>query len=281
MKNTLGNTLRTKLLVKKYNWDNIEPVFITSTGRTGTMFFSDFFSEYFSGTQALHEPWPDLHDIGYNLHHNKYSRQKVVDIISRERIDICKDAHKMGHKYYVESNYNLSYILPYLKDVFGSFKLIHVIREPKSYLRSIYSIKEAKRHIYAEFDNRPRITAKDFDGKYASEWDSWSRFEKLCWHYYKVNTLIGDHIAENGNGITVHFKDIFKKENNFKGLYEIADFSGIPLKENITKTDLIQSLSNRANKTKKIGLDSYDDWSADKKSIFHEMTDPIVQRFSL
>ena len=278
----INNSVKTKVLSSMYGWEDIQTTFVTSTGRTGTMFFRDFFTENFQNTKALHEPWPDLHDIGYNRHHNKFSFERTVDIIKRERSEICKDLNDNKITNYLESNYNLSYLLPYLESTFGKFKLVHVIREPKSYLKSIFSVEEANRHIYAEFDNRPRITAPDFpQDPYASQWGEWGRFEKLCWHYYKVNTQLGDYVAANDNAITVKFDEIFKPAHNFEGLFKIVDFIGYPLKEGKTKEDLLSSLTNRANKTKKAGLVGYEDWSTQQKEIFHQITDPVAERFGL
>lgn len=277
----ISNGLKTRIYNTVYSWDKIQSTLITSTGRTGTMFFSKFFTENFQQTKAVHEPWPDLHDIGYNFHHSHYSREKTVDIIKRERSVICKELNQKGINFYLESNYNLSYLLPFLDEVFGQFKLVHLIREPKSQLKSIFSVKEAKRHIYADFDNRPRISAVDFDDDpFRKEWKNWGRFEKLCWHYYKVNTLIGDFVERNPErAITVKFSEIFAPENNYDGLFTIANFVGFPLKDGLSKEDLIKSLGERANKTKSAGIDTYETWSDSQKQVFHKVTDPIAKRF--
>ncbi len=276
----ISNNLKSRYLSSTNNWDGIDVSLVTGTGRIGTMFFKDFFTLNFEDTLAYHEPWPDLHDIGYNYHHNKYSEERAIDIIKRERSEICADLNKREIKNYLESNYNLSYLLPFLKPVFGDFKLVHIIREPKSQLQSIFSVKEAKRHIYAEFDNRNRITAPDFpNDPFANQWENWSRFEKLCWHYYKVNTMLGDYVENNPNAITVRFDEIFDQANDYQGLFKIADFINAPMKEGVTKSKLLDSLSMRSNKTKKKGIQTYDNWSDSQKESFHLITDPVAKRF--
>ena len=278
----INNSVKTRVLSSMYGWENIQTAFVTSTGRTGTMFFRDFFTENFENTKAVHEPWPDLHDIGYNRHHNKFSLDRTIDIIKRERSGICQELNNDKITNFLESNYNLSYLLPYLEPVFGEFKLVHVIREPKSYLKSIFSTEDANRHIYAPFDNRPRITAPDFpEDPYANQWENWGRFEKLCWHYYKVNTQLGDFVDASDNAITVKFDEIFKQENNFEGLFKIVDFIGFQLKKGKSRANLLSSLTNRANKTKKAGLTGYEEWTKEQKAIFHKITDPVADRFGL
>lgn len=166
---------------------------IVSTGRTGTQFLAGFVAETQPDALALHEPAPDLFDVGVGyrrgeLGHDQAVRRTLVARASQRR-RLATDQRPV----YVESNNNLALLLPVAAAAFRRFRVVQVVREPTSYLASAFSKTHgAERYsLYSENDPRARLRASDdASDPFAAAWTRFGRFEKLCWHWRKYNELI-------------------------------------------------------------------------------------------
>jgi hypothetical protein len=141
------------------SWESIQVVFVVSTGRTATKFFSGFFDDHFEHIVARHEPAPDLFDLGVRYRRNQCSHRQAINRLKKYRYPIYRQVRAAGAPIYLESNNNAALVLPVIRDAFPNRKLVFVTRDPKSYLISSYS----KIHgnpgytLYGEHDPRPRL----------------------------------------------------------------------------------------------------------------------------
>jgi hypothetical protein len=108
---------------------------ITSTGRTGTQFFSYFINNCSSNAFCQHEPHPSRR---FKFYSNLYLSGKISEsFIAREfakcRCGITKGAND---RYYVESNNFLFGCIQPLSQQYRILKLLHVVRDPKAYIIS-------------------------------------------------------------------------------------------------------------------------------------------------
>ncbi len=271
---------RNEKLAQIVDWKSIPVVLFVSTGRTGTQFFADFFTQQSDQLLALHEPAPDLFLIGTDYYRGRKNRLETMAEMAIERARYAEQVTKNGLRFYVESNWNLVPLLELLPEFFGEFKLVHVVRDPKTYIPSAHGIKGSKRPIYAEYDNRDRLTAQDkLDDQYFNDWNTWGRFEKLCWHWRTYNLMIEEFGASHDQYLRIKFEDIFNSETNYSGIDTILEFTGLgDVLDNGVEAAKDQ-LKNKSNRTKTPILGHYDSWSKDQQSIFHTLTDELARRY--
>lgn len=110
-------------------------VFILSTGRTGSKALAQFLDDAFPDVTALHEPNPSyrlrLRSCAYLS--NKISRESLIRSLSHARRALIS---RIETPVYVESNPFLFGHASVLPEVFHRVKVAHVVRDPRTYIRS-------------------------------------------------------------------------------------------------------------------------------------------------
>lgn len=109
--------------------------FILSTGRTGTQFFSKYLTHTCENTLCLHEPHPSRRFKWYS---NFYLQKKLSPRFIASQYYRCrkKRFHKSNFQSYAESSNFLFGLIPALDPVIHHIKIVHLVREPVSYIRS-------------------------------------------------------------------------------------------------------------------------------------------------
>ena len=272
MKNVYG---RLKKYISQYinknsnSWDDVEVYFIISTGRTATKFLATYLQEnYSTKVLAMHEPTPDLLNTGIKFLRKEITKDGLLNHIKLNRSLQCKEVNKSNpHKIYIESNNNVLTSLNELKNVFPKVKFIHVTRDPLTYVgSSLNKINKGKAEytMYSETDNRPRITAKDYNGDaYSGAWDAFSQFQKVTWYWNKTNRMILDYKSTNSNITTIKYEDIFFDQNNI-GLYKMLDFLGLKKEDSLDKF----AINSRVNVSLGKKDLNYDNWSEEEQQFF-------------
>ena len=269
---------------KKYPFDKIKPVFLVSTGRTGTMFFKDYFDKHHSHICSKHEPFPDLQDAGIKYFNS--SLETKIREFKRHRALINKNLIENNFTYYLESNNKLSPFLEAIKYVYQDYRIIHIVRNPKDLIRSFMIehtlIKGAKVDIpvYSSHDLRPRLTPDLFESKENKlKWLKADRFEKLCWYWSTYNNYILDQINDDPKAITVKFEDVFFSSNNHRGFSTIIEFLSDYF--NIEQTQELSSIFKvKSNSSAKNTIPKYVEWSTDQKDIFHTQVDSLAKKLN-
>jgi len=251
-----------------------EPVFIISTGRTGTMFFESFFEDD-QKIDAYHEPFPDLFDLMIAKFRSNLDEKHVRKQIVGNRFTRIFSAWKK-RKIYLESNPNLLFLVSDLKGVFPKARFIFLTRDPKTYLTSAYSKSPNNTDtmfFYGENDHRKRITAKDFTTDiYKKEWDSFSRFEKIAWYWDKGNReIISQTKRLEKSCIMIKFEDFFIKKDNIE-ISRFLDFIGIKSDNKTFHEVLLKRLDAKKNPSRKRLINNFEKWPDDMKRIFEKHT---------
>ena len=259
-----------------YCWNDVEVALIISTGRTGTKFIAELFSEIFEEVDSRHEPFPDLFDLAVAyLRHNRPSSETFAKF-QRSREHICEKVHRKGAKVYIEANNNLAWLVPFALETFKNCKIVHVIRDPREYLRSHYSklawsIGRGGQMVpfMSEKDGRHRISALDFsDDPYRDLWHKMSRFEKVCWYWVKKNRVIHNALAGKEQAITIKHEDIFDRNLGYKGLWQIIDFLNLNEKLVMNMEEVEKNMIRKSNVTKDYLIGKWPDWSAEQRQQF-------------
>lgn len=268
-KNKINFLLYNNGIYKQYDWKNHKTGFVVSSGRTGTNFFESFFNENFSNVYAKHEPTPQIYSIGKDYLTCKISLEKAEQKFTFNRQKVLKHIYDNKIENYVESNPAASLLIPVIKKAVKNYKIVWVVRNGVDYLRSAYSkhniIRGQGSYFYDNNDPVDRITAINLnDQQYMSIWNDLSRFEKVCWHWIKINQIIEQSAKDDSSILMVKFEDIFYGSK--VGLDKIIEFFG--LNENQVK-DIKQIKLNKKNTNEEYLLEKdFSAWDSKKKDIF-------------
>lgn len=271
------------LLQKEQNWDQFTYVAIVSTGRTGTKFLSHYFSNHSSNIFAEHEPFgQDTLDLGINL----LSFRTKVDSIRR----LFKNArkykpyllHDASKEIYLESDGNLAFLIPLIRDSFPKYKIVHIIRDGKAVVRSFCSrIVEIKGKIIQKYsiETNWRVTPKVVGDKlFADNWHTMSLIEKGAWAWVHRNQLILEAINNDSNAITIRFEDIFDSNKKGKGLEELIEFIGAEM--TLNSEQFRSPLGQQINQTNQFMIAPYDQWPKETREKFDIIAYDLNSRFS-
>jgi hypothetical protein len=274
-------------LVKGYTWKKIRPVFILSTGRTGTKFFAGFFSSGFNHVYAVHEPSPDMLELGLSVVRGEISFRRARKELRLSRQNICKQVNKKNYSYYIESNNNISFIVPLLKDYFKNCKIIHVVRDGRNFVRSSYSKvifppRDGKPAMLfmTPGDHRRRLQAVDFpDDPYHYRWKEMTRFERICWYWVKVNSIIEYSIKGDKNSIRVKYEDIFSEDSGIETISNIIEFLDLTDKMSFNKDEMKKFFEKKVNYTEKFLLPQWSEWTSQQRDFFIEIAGRKMEEY--
>ena len=197
-----------------------DPVFILSTGRTGTQFFQDYLNQT-SGALCLHEPWPSRRfKFLSNLYLNGRSgAERVGRIYQRSRKRLFR---KLGDSPYIESSNFLFGCMEPLSGVYPGLKVLHLVRHPVSYAGSHLGKGFWKGH-------------KRFFARHVPYWlenlqvqDRRDPVQLLAARWNYVNRQIASHAGELPY-LRVRFEDLFGEdaEKASATLNLIREFCGL------------------------------------------------------
>ncbi|MBU2885814.1 hypothetical protein KO507_08580 [Gilvimarinus agarilyticus] len=242
--------LRNKIFALLSDWDSINPIILTSTGRTGTKFFADFFHKFFDDVLSIHEPEPDLLNLSVSYKTKKISADKAYSMFKNSRLNQYQQAKK--YKHYFEANNNLTLLTPVLAAKIPTLRVIHVSRHPYTFIRSAYHKKNTHRGeeylFYHENDKRRRITP--FDTKEITQYSEWlklPRILKIAWYWntYNKNLLELNHSIKNY--CLIKYENVFDDRFRHQELSRMVTFLAMTPKDNFTfENDFFKEKINKS-----------------------------------
>ncbi|MHA1724315.1 MAG: hypothetical protein ACTSXH_05675 [Promethearchaeota archaeon] len=287
-------------------WKELNPKFIISNGRTGTRFLSHFFNTLSNEIDAQHEPSPSILKLRYQFGTGKFSLEKAIKKFKRERFELYTSIQK---PIYIESNPGLSSLIPVIRKVFSSYKIIHIVRDGRDWVRStinrgIYSskidrsltpmlpllrlfapnvIKKPKIkniNINAYLRDIWRFRALDFKkDPYYKKWPQMSQFEKNTWLWNKIDDSIYQEIKDDPNAKTVKFEDIFNKEKKYQGINEIINFFELKDLSKSSNLNIDEFFSKKINISPLYSFPNWKLWDDTYTSQFNEIAGEKMKNY--
>lgn len=188
---------------KMEEWFNSRNVFfILSMGRSGTQSLSDLLNKT-PGALVVHEPFIEAVPHQEAFHDPRKAKEYIQNFRKKESYS---RVHKLDIETYGEVNSFLRRHCNALKTAFPKAKLLHLVRDGRDVIRSMYSRETMKPRAY---DTR-RIYPREND-PWRDEWPRMLRFEKLCWYWMVENKYLRECI-----GKTIHFEKIILEYDYFK-----------------------------------------------------------------
>lgn len=267
-------------------WSSVSAGFIVSTGRTGTLRLAQVLDRATDGVVSVHEPSPDLFDLGEAVARGEIPTRRAARMLRRLRQPMCNRVRRQGGAAYVESNNNAAYLLAVIRAVFDEPRFVHVVRDGRATVRSLYSNTPPSRrpgHDRAPFmdhdDSRCRLAAVDFpDDPWADRWFELSRFERVCWYWAKKNALIREELADAPDAILVRFEDVFEVADH-PGFREIVEFLGLEPRLARSSPEIHELLSERSNRARRYLVPPPDDWPSDLAASFDRIAGDEQRRY--
>ena len=249
---------------ESFSRPDIKPVFILSSGRTGTNFFADHFNNY-DKVLALHEPKPywQLRLWSHAYYEGKISKKTMRSVLYRLR---QKSFAKLESPIYLEANPALTGFADVLHDVYANSSVIHIVRDPRDYIKS--SLNQGTSKGLKGLMNRVvpywYVKYKPEDGSHSDK-DMLFRVANY-WRVVNENLI---KLANSKHPYELYrFEDLFDKSNG--GLRKISKSLGLEFKPDQVK---------RVNQSNKKIRSSWSNWTDEEIQKVNEICSPLMQKF--
>ncbi len=231
---------------------DLEPILIVSTGRTGTKFLANFLSR-FGEVEAHHTtPWSTLMNVLGNARIAGWLPHSVYlwtwRTFKANEFGVTDKAH------FVDSNNHLYAFAHYAHEFYPRVKVIHVIRDPRSYVRSHINWTHQRFKSWVASRLIPFWQPNPFlIGEMSiSEWLGLEKFEEFCWVWDFKNRYLS-RLANLGGVpyLCLRFEDLTGKHAHL-ALERLLSFVGLSVSVTPSETP-----AERLNRTT---TDHFPDW---------------------
>jgi hypothetical protein len=189
------------------------PVFVLSTGRTGTQFLTELLS-HSSLVRAYHEPEPTLNLFARKAWQKEGSDDFFKGCFEGARYELLRNAFILN-KGYVETNNRITFLAPFIRSLYPNAKFVHLVRDAESFVKS-----GLQRGWYTDTNihDEGRITKQ-------KGWDKMDQIDRIAWLWAETNRWIlefGKEV-ESEKWLTVTGKDLYSNSAKAK---ELCKFCG-------------------------------------------------------
>jgi len=251
-----------QVLTLTKSWEKTQVRFIISSGRTGTYFLSQFFSNYFENVLSVHEPYPDLFDISMRGIRKNWKEQKKLSKVKSARNRQLLQIYRSQNLFYIESNPNLILLIPEIRKIFEDLKILFITRNIESYILSAYSkspVNKKEVLFYNDNDHRKRLSAIDVkDKEYSMNWYEMDRLEKIAWWWNYSNKLIIENYNEK-DSMLMKFEDLFESSQKQENLNKMITFFGLHDFQKYDEKEVKEIFALKSNETRTKLVDKFID----------------------
>jgi hypothetical protein len=250
------------------NWENVSPVFVLSTGRSGTLLLNELLS-ISAYAYPLHQPRPELIRVSKLAYEEIYQKPEIFEEVFRTcREELVFDAVKFN-KIYIETNNRISFFAPVILNVFPNAKFIHLVRHPGDFVRS-----GIRRKWYSGSHEHDLGRILPVKGEYKERWSRMSNIEKIGWLWNETNKFIENftkRVPQN-KFLFMKAEQLFKDINITKKIYEFIELPDFNEKK------VAKIIKSPVNVQRKGQYPLYKDWKGEDKSQLQMIT-TLAQKY--
>jgi hypothetical protein len=224
--------------------ETMEPVFFLSTGRAGTMWFSELIKQDKS-VKVLHHPKPDFavqNAKAYKLYQLKGLKENIIDEWLAEIFLAGRENH-LTYSYktdrrLIETNNAITFFAYALANLFPRAKFIHLLRPPRKFIAS-----GMKRGYYSD---HPQEIRRIVPNENENSWVEFSREEKIAWLWTETNTFIrefGEQVGEQ------RFRKFYFNDISVEGVSSVLDFISVDYHVNALKKQIKKPVNVQKQKS--------------------------------
>ena len=250
-------------------------VVILSTGRTGTMGLAKLFDAGFPNVTGLHEPAPsrNLRVASNRFVCRRLNKGDMLRILTASRSKLLA---RINDPIYVESNWYLYGFLDVLKDVFGPVQVLHVVRDPRTLIRSYLNFGTLRglKGLASRCFPYWMLKIDNYDPAAPTSFGRMSDAQRLSWTWKTINAEIDRAETLFGRDyLRVRYEDVFAKDG--RAMQQIVEWVG--LKWEPTLLDLMQS--ERVNASKDKGFPKFEDWDPAEKQKLLDLCGSQMEKY--
>ncbi|REJ67309.1 MAG: hypothetical protein DWQ31_11630 [Planctomycetota bacterium] len=241
-------------------------VFVLSSGRTGTTAIARYLDEGCRGVRALHEPTPSrtLRIASGRYLAGKQKPKDMIRLLWRARHKLCGE---IDEAVYVESNPFLYGFLDALGEVFDSPRVVHVVRDPRTMIRSALNFGAQRGLKWLANTFVPYWLIKPEHLHFAPErrWRQMSAVERIAWYWSVINAHLNRGEELYGELYRrVRYEDLFAEDGG--GVRELIDWIGLEERPG----ELDKRMQQRINESRHAELPEWPAWpAADRQAVEH------------
>ncbi len=244
-------------------FDSYAPVFVLSTGRSGSKFIHHILSKTDS-IVSFHEPTPTLMYFSNFAFHNQKKKELLKAIFLSARMELILDAFNKNVTYF-ESNQCLVFFASVINDVFPNARFIHIVRHPGDFTRS--AIMKGW-HVNDTIWESGRIRILECE-----KWQKLHSIQKLAWVWKSTNEFINNFLYKLSaeRFLIIRFEDmvsqpeIIKKIFSFVGISETLQHDTITMFQKKKINEHKISINEPPNMKKLAYFPKYQNWSSTDK----------------
>jgi Sulfotransferase domain len=257
--------------LRRFEWVGL----VVSSGRTGTKALAQHLSEGYSQVCALHEPSPSwrLRRASSKALAGRISQPELVHLLESSRRGLLGG---VTQPIYVESNPYLSGFVEVFGQVFGRVRVVHVVRDPRTYIRSginfgvFRGFKQMVCAMVPWWLPRPELV----DPAAPRKWINMTPAERLAWYWSTLNRWLDrgrDIYGENY--LRIRFEELFARDGS--GLARLTDWMGLPPNQQLA------ALANRenVNASQAEHCPKWEDWSESDRSMVMDYCGDLMGQY--
>jgi hypothetical protein len=230
-------------------FDTIDLFFILGVGRSGTTLLARLLGAD-PAASVFHEPISDDFKAFVQAHKSEMAARQYLSTFRKKMMYLLVRHRKIA--IYGEVNSALRYHGDALRRCFPHAKLLHLVRDPRDVVRSLYS----RKHYTAKGKDHHLLSPAS-DDPLAGSWQEMSRFAKLCWLWVDANRRLRRDV-----GRLLHFEKLITDYSYFKS--EVENYLNL----DVGKEGWLQAVERPANPTDAHMLPPWPQWSAEMKQTF-------------
>lgn len=243
---------------------------IVSSGRTGTNFLAEYFDKNFDDVTALHEPKPSYALRRYSNAYlsGKISDEKMAAVLQRKRKKLMASIETST---YIESNPYLHGFLPVLDSVWTDPKVIHIVRDPRTYVVSGVNHQDAR-----AFKKLANQLIPNWVPNVKRLLNMSDELTSICFFagYWRVINESIQHAGQHRKQYKCfHYESLF--EEGFSELHQISDLFSL----DITASKEIVSPKTRINKSVSQKASDWSTWTPVQCAQIHQICSPLMQEY--
>lgn len=284
-------------------------IFVTSMGRTGTMFLGRQLGEIIHDCFSVHEPdaisllrpseWMmklnwfgprritidrivglrSLHAVGVARRRGKVSDGRAIELLTRLRRDFV--VHAPG-SVYCEANGEFNPLVDLIGAVFPNSTLAFIIRDPRNWVRSWMNKQVGH---YGRFDMKyrllgARLTPEVYQGARMGRWTAKQQFEQLCWTWNVANGYSLGLVARTATARVFRYEDILECNEKVAAFEEFVEAITSFPDGSVVGVDLSKAgLDRREHSSKGRRMPCWRDWTGDQARTLHEHCGDLMRQF--
>lgn len=232
---------------------------LVSTGRTGTKAMAHYFDTIYEDIRGLHEPFPSR---GLRCASNRYlcgrlKRSDLAQILFQSRRKLFGS---ITESIYVEANPFLHGCLDVFDELFGQPRVIHVVRDPRAYIRSYLNFGAFRgiKRIAADWYPYWMLKPDFYEKPPKKRWKSMNELERIAWRWCAINEELnrGEELF-GGRYLRIRFEDLFSTDP--KHVRKLCDLLEVPYKRELQE----MILTKKVNASRRKDVSRWQNWKQD------------------